>query len=253
MCECSKGYTCPQHVARVNAAGVAKQRKPKGMTIRQAVAVMQANRGHSRVFARNEETEAAARILMGAYFSSGERGCPSFQQIFERFSVTVTAPSKISVANTYEIGHNVVGYYVMYKGGGSTRYLDKYGGERTSCNAAHVPDGTCGYFKLRTDAENAIAAHKDKSHGHKWEKLVRELPARSFTIERQTIAAAANRLLRNVSQTEISEKLKDSGFKDVRPEHVVLTIPISEIGYYKVLIKFNSASQVYISLWVVPK
>lgn len=262
MCECSKGYTCPQHVARVNAnaAGAAKQRKPKGMTIRQAVEVMKANRSLSRTFSRNKETQKAARILMGAYFSSGERGCPSFQQVFERFSQAVSTSGHMSSSSSihlgrYRIEQNGTGYYVVYvKSDDVIRYINGCGEERTSC-ARNNLDGTGGYFASKSAAEKAVLAHKHKASGSqddKWAKLVKELPMRSFTIERRTIAISANQLLRNVSTTEISEKIKDSGFKDVRPEHVHLFKPISEIGYYKILIKFNEFSKVEISLWVVP-
>lgn len=260
MCECSKGYTCPQHVARVNAnaAGVAEQRKPKGMTIRQAVAVMKNNRSVRKVFARNEETKKAARILMGAYFSSGERGCPSLQQIVDRFSVTVAAPKAAEAAITahknksFKAGDTV--QVVANPGNGLTNDGWFTVGEKFVIKeAAHSQctiklAGKDGYWdKARFELVQPAAAQDDK-----WAKLVKELPMRSFTIERRTCTVSANELLRNVSTTEISEKIKDSGFKDVRPEHVHLFKPISEIGYYKILIKFNEFSKVEISLWVVP-
>lgn len=250
MCECSKGYVCPQHTAHTNAAGVAKQRKPKGMTIRQAVAVMKNNRSVRKVFARNEETKKAARILMGAYFSSGERGCPSLQQIVERFSNAVRT---VAVeAKPLKAGDTVQA--VANPGGGLTNEGYFTVGEKFVIKEVAQSQGTVklvgkdGYWdKSRFELVKPAISQDDK-----WAKLVRELSMRSFTIERRTVTISANELLHNVSTTEISDKLKDSGFKGVRPEHVHLKGPISEIGYYKVLIKFNESSKVEISLWIVP-
>ena len=320
MCECSKGYTCPQHMARVNANAKTQTvaKRPKGMTIRQAVAVMQANRSISRVFARNKETEKAARILMGAYFSSGERGCPSLQQIVERFSkdtyakaIELTAVE--SSKGVYTLGCNAgYGYYVTYVENRKLSYLTKESGEILGCNPA-LSDGTGGYFKSRADAEAAIRAHKNKSLkvgdtvqavanpgnglsntgyftvGEKfvikevstsqntvrlvgkdgywgmsrfelveptpdkeWTKLVERMAARSHTIERTTLTSNSATLVKDVVADDISACLNKGGFPEISSGHVYLPKPITEIGYYKVLLSFPGGSQGWVNVWVVP-
>jgi ribosomal protein L9 len=253
MCECSKGYVCPQHTARVNANAkpqtVAK--RPKGMTIRQAVAVMQGNRTVTRVFARNKETFKAARILMGAYFSSGERGCPSLQQIVEKFSQAATVPKTVSSSGNYEIMANSVGHFVVYRRiDGIVRYLGKSGEECTSCIRNNL-DGSGGYFGLKSEAEEAIAAHKNRI-GTDWAKLSREIKVRSFTIESKTLGNDTAVLLKRLDKYDIAKCLNKSGFSKVEPSQVYLPKPITEIGYYKVLLQFPSSSEIYASIWVVP-
>jgi hypothetical protein len=302
-------------MARVNAnaAVAAKPRRPKGMTIRQAVAVMKNNRSVRKVFARNEETKKAARILMGAYFSSGERGCPSLQQIVDRFSVTVAAPPKTAKEGDYNINANGVGYFVTHrKVDRIVRYIARDGLERTSCTRNNL-DGSGGYFKTKTEAETAIAAHKNKPFNvgdtvqavanptnglsntgyftigekfvisgvatsqntvklvgrdgywdksrfelvestpdNKWAKIVERIAARSHTIERATLTANSATLVKDVVADDISECLNKGGFPEISSGHVYLPKPITEIGYYKVLLSFPGGSQGWINVWVVP-
>lgn len=254
MCECSKGYTCPQHVARVNANAkpqtVAK--RPKGMTINRAVAVMKNNRSVRKVFARNEETKKAARILMGAYYSSGERGCPSLQQIVDKFSVTVASPKDAKASITahknkpFNIGDIVQAVASPGNGLSNTGYFTV--GEKfvvkevaTSQNTVKLV-GKDGYW--------------DKSRfelvDNEWVKLVDRIAARSFTIERVTLTTSSATLLKNVVADDISACLNKSGFPEISSVHVYLPKPIAEIGYYKVLLSFPGGSQGWANVWVVP-
>jgi ribosomal protein L9 len=256
MCECSKGYVCPQHTARANVAAkpqtVAKRHR--GMTIRQAIAVMQANRNPTRTFARNKETFKAARILMGAYYSSGNRSYSSLQQIVEKFSQTggATTPPKVIVSGgMYEIMSNSVGYFVVYRRiDGIVRYLSKSGEERTSCIRNDL-DGSGGYFRTKSDAEEAIAANKNRG-GVDWKKIAKEIPTRSHTIERTTLTSSSSVLLNSVRADDIVLCLKKSGFPEVSTGHVYLPKPITEIGYYKVLLQFPFSVEIYVNIWVVP-
>jgi hypothetical protein len=212
---------------------------------------MQANRNPTRTFARNKETTEAARILMGAYYSSGERRCLSLQQIVEKLSQTGGATTPKAVSGGYEIKTNSVGHFVVYrKTDGIVRYLGKGGEERTSCSRNNL-DGTGGYFRTISDAEEAIAAHKNRI-GTDWAKLSREIAGRSYTIEKTTLGSCSSVLLKSMDKYDIAKCLNKSGFSKVEPSHVYLPKPITEIGYYKVLLQFPSSSEIYASIWVVP-
>lgn len=246
MCECSKGYTCPQHVARVNANAkpqtVAK--RPKGITIRQAVAVMQANRSVRKVFARNEETKKAARILMGAYYSSGERGCPSLQQIVDRFSVTITAHKNES----FKVGDTVRAVANPKNGLSNEGYFtvgDKFVIEDLSYQQDTVKlAGKAGYWdKSRFELV-------DSTHDNKWTKLVKRIGERSYTLEKRTETNSPT-LITKVLSSDVSACLNKNGFPEISYEHIYLEKPITQIGYYKVLLNCPDAHG-YVNLWVVP-
>jgi ribosomal protein L9 len=189
---------------------------------------------------------------MGAYYSSGERGCPSLQQIVEKFSQAGAITPPKTVSGGYETKANSVGHFVVYrKPDGITRYLSKGGEERTSCSRNNL-DGTGGYFRTTSDAEEAIAAHKNRV-GTDWAKMSREIEVRSFTIESKTLGEGAPPiLLKRLDKYDIAKCLNKNGFSQVEPSHVYLPKPITELGYYKVLLQFPNSSEIYASVWVVP-
>ena len=146
MCECKGGYTCPAH------AGVTtpKSREKRGMTIRQALAIVEAGK-IGRRFSRSVEMAKAAKVLMGAFRAANNSGrsAGSLAKAYTHFSSNGwrcgAAPKK---EDDCYVGSGIRGYYVCIRS--TDKYLDTYG----------VPQGYASWFPSEYSANQALAIYK---------------------------------------------------------------------------------------------
>lgn len=209
----------------------------KGITIREALQIMQNSEISYGRLAHNEQTAKAARILMGAYKAQCYvKHCPGIREAIRFFSQRKPAVRRQDGLKDYII--NACGkndYYAMYQ---RRTYINCDGDEIRTCDYS-PKEGFGGHFTSMQAAVEAAKKHKAK----------RELSQRSFTIERKTNDTGL--LLYNVWGSDIADLLNEAGFPFISNHHVGLSKPIREVGLHTVPIKCFGTS-IPIKLWVVP-
>jgi hypothetical protein len=212
----------------------------KGITVREALRIMEDNQIRYGGYRRNEQTVKAAKTLMGAYKSTNcVNNCMNLRTAISYFSKSPQKAYKSHEQNglqEYQIAScGKDDYYVLY---GSYTYINCDGNGIRECFYT-TRDGFGGHFKSMQEAVNAAKKHKAK----------RELSSRSFTIERKT--DARGRLFALVWESDIVTLLRNAGFSFIDHTNIVLNRPLCEVGCYTVTVNCYGTG-IPIKIWVVP-
>lgn len=213
----------------------------KGITVSEALQIMQNNQGRFGTFLQNEQTAKAARTLMGAYKTTNSlKHCVNLRTAISFFSklkpkaqATFAQQDNLKEYQIVSCGH--FDYFVMR---GTKTYINCDGNEINECYYS-AQNGAGGHFKSMQSAVEAAKKHKAK----------RELAVRSFTIERR--AKDTGDLYSNVWESDIAIMLNKAGFDFVSHASVVLPKSLKQLGMYTVLIRCFGTS-IPIRLWIVP-